>query len=215
VVARLADPTRNTTDSRRVRWLASGIATCGVCGGKSGVHKNRSGLRYACRDGGCVARRVGDVDDYLRRLVIERLSRPDAVDLLAPDDDLDGNAQARAEVAELRERLDSFITAAAEGSITPQALAKIESTIGPKIEAATRRLSNAVQTPRLAELISSSDVEATWDALDVLDRREVLRAITTVRLMPVGQGRRYFDPTSVRVRFAGEADDAAALAESH
>ena len=95
VVAVLDNPDRKTTPGPARKHLLSFIARCGVCDGPvivsmtSGAAERRRGRRpvYRCRADtrGHVARDQAAVDDLITRLVIARLSREDAADLLAKD----------------------------------------------------------------------------------------------------------------------------------
>lgn len=89
------DTPRNTGDhtgprpGRRKHLLTQGLGRCGVCGGllrRQGPH-GRSGPTYDCDGvGHCVSRNQARVDDWVRENVIDRLSRPDAADLLVGND---------------------------------------------------------------------------------------------------------------------------------
>jgi site-specific DNA recombinase len=83
----------------RQHLLTWGIGKCGVCDGylrmarKGAAWKAKIAL-YVCAEKGCTGRNQGQVDALVRAVVIERLSRPDALCWLAGDD------RALAEVAE-------------------------------------------------------------------------------------------------------------------
>jgi site-specific DNA recombinase len=121
VEALFADEGRRTTapgiNPHRVRHLLSGLAICGGCA-RADMRVSTSGNRgrdkrpsYRCAQtagrvaAGHVARSVAALDAYVTAVVLERLRRPDVVELLtpaAPGVDLDA---LRATVNAARHRL--------------------------------------------------------------------------------------------------------------
>jgi hypothetical protein len=114
VVAKLTDPERRTNHAPgpAPRWLGSGIYRC-ACGAamrvhKAGDHANRPVYRCQQPGKGHVTIPVAQIDDLVARVVIEKLSRPDAADLIArPAKGIDV-ARLRAELATHRQRLDEI-----------------------------------------------------------------------------------------------------------
>lgn len=196
VRSKLTDPRRRTQRDSAVRHLLSGIATCGPCGGRIRVQKNRSHLAYLCVDGFHVSRKEAWVDGMVERVVVGILSRPDLTDLFDVEDP-DATA-ARAEAAEKRARLEGFYDAAAAGELTPQALARIESRLLPEVEAADRRARRVSVSPAV-RAAAGPDAAARWDGLPLTVKRELISALVTVRILPAGRGKRVFDPATVEV----------------
>ena len=198
-VARLSDPTRRTQRDSAVRHLLSGIAVCGVCGDRVRVQRNRGSLAYLCASGGFhVSRTERLVDDVVTVAAVDRLARPDLVELLAGGEDT-AVREALAEAKELRDRLSGFYdSAAAPGGITPAALARIEAQMLPQIEAAEQRARRVVVAPVLVEA-AGPDADARWDRLTLPQRRDVIRALMDVRILPAGRGRRTFDPRLIEI----------------
>lgn len=197
-VARLSDPSRRTTPARPVRHLLTGIARCGVCNGPIALAKNRGYASYVCKARFCVSRREPHVDEFIERVMVDRLSRPDAADIFRGDDDGDFE-EARDEAAALRDRLSAFYDEAASGGITPAALSRIEAKLLPQIKDAERR---ATPTPRspLLEQLSEAPAEA-WSSLLIEQRREVVRTLIDVKIHRARQGSRAFDPETVEIRW--------------
>src|SRR5207342_579359 len=92
VVGLLGDPDRYTAKNKGARSLLTGIALCGVCGatmhsGGSNSHQDRI---YRCSGpplyNGHVSRSALPVEEFISEVVIARLSRPDAVELLTDDE---------------------------------------------------------------------------------------------------------------------------------
>jgi DNA invertase Pin-like site-specific DNA recombinase len=204
LVARLNDPARLSRRDGAVQHLLSGIATCGVCGGRVGVGKGRGGYRtYFCVDGFHVSRKESDVDGLVEAVVIGRLSQPDLLDLLTAGESEDVQA-AMSEVREKRARLDSFYDAAAAGQLSAAALARIEARLLPEIEAAQRRAARVTVAPVLGNA-AGPQAEARWATLMMPQRREVVALLMTVEIMPAGRGARTFDPRTVTIAWRGQA----------
>ncbi len=198
-VARMTDPRRRTVRDSAVKHLLTGIAVCGVCGSPAAVQKNRGTRSYLCTDGFHVSRQQEAVDDLVTRVVVARLARPDALKLLAPGEDADDQVRgALGEAAEKRARLTQFYDAAAAGEVTPGALARIEATLLPEIESAERRAREVTVAPVLRQ-VARADVADIWDGLPITTRREVIRALMEVRIMPAVRGAQRFDPRSIAI----------------
>jgi site-specific DNA recombinase len=197
VVALLADPTRKTTTGGARRHLLSGLLVCGVCHEPVRAALNRTVEAYRCPKGH-VTRRRAWVDAFIRDLVVARLSRPDAADLLARSDDAAKVREALAEVAVLRSRLYEAADAYAAGGIDAMQLTRITATLRPKVEAAEAATRTTSDEPILAFAIGA-DAAKRWEALALEQRRAVIRVLLTARLLPTRQGVRVFDPESVQV----------------
>jgi DNA invertase Pin-like site-specific DNA recombinase len=91
VVAVLTDPSRRTSPSdARVKWLGSGIYRCAGCERPS-LRVSTAGRGIPCYrcpgergTTGHVVRKAGPLDAYIEAIIVERLSRPDAIGLLRP-----------------------------------------------------------------------------------------------------------------------------------
>jgi hypothetical protein len=124
-------------------------------------------------------------------MVLARLARPDALEVLAGPAD-DGAAAARAEATELRARLDGFYEQAALGKVSPGGLAKIEARLLPAIEVAQGR-ARTVRVPPLLRQAAGPDAATVWERLTVGQRREVISLLVDLRVAPTVRGSR-FDP---------------------
>lgn len=182
----------NPTGDQRARWLLTGIAVCGVCGGPMHRFSPRGRPTYACAWGACTARLVAPTDAHVATETLALLSG-----IHITDTDTTEVESARDDLAALERRLDDIVDAAAQGSVSAASLAKIEAKLTPQIAAARRRVEQLL-VPGLSRW-DLSDPGALWDSLDVAGRRELLRATVTVTIYPVGKGRRRFDPTAVEV----------------
>jgi site-specific DNA recombinase len=206
--ARLADPARRAHLDQHsrprlrregaVRHLLSGIARCGVCGARMMVGNNRGIKSYYCKQSFHTARREDLTDQVVVDIILARLNQPDVLELLADNDDDTAVRDAVAEAEQKRARLDTFIDAAADGSITAAALARIETKLLAEIDAAHTRARRASTGHVLDHAVGIN--RAQWDALPIATRREIITAMCDVIIMPAGRGHRTFDATLIKVR---------------
>ncbi len=203
VSAVLDDPARRNSTSNARRWLLAGLARCGVCGGpvKSGnVISNRRtrAMRplYRCH----VARTAADVDDLVSGVVVARLSRPDAGDLLVDDDRPDSSA-LRDEAQLIRARLDSLAIDFADGTLTASQLRTATGRLRERLADVEKHQATVTRAPILADLIRSRDVQARWEALTLGRRRAVVDALMVVTILPSGRRGNVFNPNLVRMEW--------------
>jgi site-specific DNA recombinase len=209
VVAVLGDPTRNTTTSRARKWLLSGLALCGVCGEPVRSTVSAWGTRrapaYVC-PAGHVRRNAVELDDYVEATVVERLSRPDAAELLAPDQTGDV-AALHAQDAGLRARLDELGRMFGDGMIDALQLASGTASIRTQREAVTEALAASSRGSVLQGVADAPDVAEVWEGLDLSRRRaivDVLLEVTILRTKRGGarrKGETTFDPASVGIEW--------------
>ena len=207
VVAVLGDPSRNTTTSRARKWLLSGLARCGVC--DEPVRSNVAAWRdrrvpsYTC-PAGHVRRQAVELDEFIEALVIERLSRADAVELLAPDQTGDV-AALHAQDAGLRARLDELGRLYGDGVIDALQLASGTASIRTQREQVTVALAAASRDSVLQGVADAEDPEAVWRGLDLSRKRavvDVLMKITILRMKRGGarrKGETSFDRASIEI----------------
>lgn len=188
--ARLEHPERKTSPGPTRKWLLSGLAVCGVCrapiragGGEKGVHS------YRCASMAHFMRRGDPLDDFVQRVVIARLSRPDAADLL--DD------RERHDVDELRaerRRLETSVRQAGDdeqdGLIDRAERVRLTRRANARLAEIDEKLRAGVDTSALADVVGAEDVAATWHALTLGRKRAILEALATVVVHSVGQGNR-------------------------
>lgn len=204
IVALVRDPSRRTSTGNRAAYLLSGIARCATCdcsitsgGVKSGGNPTRK--IYTCRRNRCVGRRLDWIDQYVSEVVIERLSRPDARELLAPQQASPDLAAARTEGAALRVRLDELADAFAAGEVTRAQLKRGTSQITDRLDELDALQAHVSRVPVLGDLVGSKDVRRTWNGLNLDRRRAVVQALMQVRIHPGGGGAKEFDHTKVEI----------------
>jgi site-specific DNA recombinase len=193
----LADPVRRTSTSSAAAHLLSGIATCGVCGKPIRANMNRSVPSYRCVDG-CVSRSRREVDELVTAVVLARLARPDAADILAPDRS-EERRQAVREADALRARLDRAADDYADGKIDARQLERITARLRPQLEAAEARARIVDDSPLLDGLAGNRRAADVWEALSLTRRRAVIDLLVSVRILRGRNGARVFDPQSVAI----------------
>ncbi len=194
----LRDVRRRVQQGTQPRYLMSGLARCGRCGGvmfgSPMVKGERRWHSYRCQ--ACsLSRRSDLVDEVVEVDVLARLSMPDAASLLRPDVDLDG---LRKQVVELRQRRDGLAALLADGLLSAEAVREQASGLTRKIDALTEQIGSAARENPALALATAEDVAAAWDALDLRTKKGIVGLIADVRILPAGKGVR-FDPQSVEV----------------
>jgi site-specific DNA recombinase len=179
---------RKKSPPGRVKRLLSYLATC-PCGERAHFVPIKDGRAnsYGCVYDGCVSIGAAETDEYVTRLVVKRVCRPDVRDLFTADDDGDLTAaRAKDEAARLRAKLEeateSFYKPVEEGGITAERLAKIEHDLKPRIADADRRSASTKAPASMLALLSAVDlgeqyVRPAWDDLSVAAQREILKLL--------------------------------------
>ncbi|WP_315071656.1 recombinase family protein [uncultured Microbacterium sp.] len=197
---RLEHPERKTSPGPTRKWLLSGIALCGVCkqpvragGGERGIHS------YRCGSMAHFMRRGVPLDDFVERLVVARLERPDAVDLLVdrerPDVDALRAERRRLEVS-LRELGDDHD----DGLVGRAEYQRRLKRLNARVAELDGKLQAGANVEPLRDLVGASNVRGAWDALPLGRKRAVLEALLTIEVHSVGQGNRRNMPDEAMAR---------------
>lgn len=201
VVAVLADPSRKTSTGTAAAHLLSGLALCGVCGATMRVAMNRNIPSYRCSAKSCVSRRKEDLDDLVNRLVVGRLSMPDALDLLTPGQSAE-RAEASQEAATIRARMDTAADEYADGKIDARQLERITSRLRPVLKSAEDRARTVDDQPLLDGLAGNARASEVWASRSLSQRRAVVALLMTVTVLPTQQGQREFDPSRIAITWS-------------
>lgn len=204
--ARLDDPHRPPRTDPTVKHLLSGLAVCGVCGGKliwsSGSGRARAALpNYRCDDRGCVGRIAGHWSPTeargLEGQVVESVLTlwDDDPRLAAGDDPRLG--ELAEELRALRARLKSWQDSAGDDGVSPASVAAAERKLQPQIDTAERQL-RALRARAMLPDLGGRWLRDAWETLTLAQQRAIIAASVTVTVAPVGRGRQY-DPDSVRI----------------
>src|SRR5918993_3790815 len=211
VVAVLSDPGRRTNTTVARRWLLSGLAVCGVCGDPvrsfSATAKRRTTKPvYTCRTGKHVIRNAAEVDAFVEAVILERLSRPDARELLVPDRRA-GTPGPPPRGAAPAERLVELGRLYGDGTIDAPQLQAATAAIRTQRERITAELAAMTRGSVLAGVADAPDPAKVWKGLDLSRKRAIIDTLATVTILPARKGRRagwragesYFDPATVRI----------------
>lgn len=195
----LNNPDRRTTMDQTRRYLLPGLAFCGVAGCTLKVATGRShrGVRtYVCQ-AKHLARAAEPVDALISGLVISRLSRPDARELL--HDDKQPQADALRDRAQaLRAKLDEIALSLARDRMTLDQFEDINALVRSDLAEVESKISYSSRADVLRDLVTK-DAATVWDSLPLDRRRAAIEALLTITLAPPGRGTRKFDPASVKV----------------
>jgi DNA invertase Pin-like site-specific DNA recombinase len=206
VVAILKDPSRTTTPGAQPKWLGSLLYRCGRGECPHFVYVTQSGGRaypsYRCQTGHGGGRRAEIVDQYVEDVIVERLSRPDAADLLLPGPDDIDVAGLQAESEQIRRRMTDLAALFGAGQIDMVQFTEGTDTARKQLEGVTQQLARAATQDPLVDLVGAPDVRKAWKALELERKRNVLRALVEVTLKTPRPGRMpdggYFDYDAVR-----------------
>ncbi|WP_198536018.1 recombinase family protein [Pseudofrankia saprophytica] len=171
--------------------LMSFTATCGLCGAPVAVGNARGVRVYVCSSGSRHAVvNQQDTDDYVMRLVVARMARPDLfASLTAADNDVIRKAEAEvegieAELAELGAEVKNR-----SGRARLAALDAIDD-LEIKLGAARERLEKLAVPASLRELAhgareDENAVRANWEGMTMAARRDAVRSLLAYfRVLP-------------------------------
>lgn len=207
MAAILNDPARTNAASTARRHLGSGLYLCGRCGAtmKSGT-KGAAGRGlhvYKCRVQPHVSRKLELIDDRVQLEVLGRLARPDAAELFATREPTVDLEAARQDIRKARAVLDQLAEALGAGEMDMREWRTASVAAKRRMADAEAVLATAVTVNPVAGLISSEDIEAEWNGLDLSRQRAVIDHLMTVTVLPAQRGRRpgggYWDPDAVRI----------------
>lgn len=199
----LDDPSRTVARGTAPKHLLTGIATCGVCGGSVFRLKDRGRETYVCREGFHVSRSKASTDLLVTETVISGLEDPgllDAVRVLAgvPKQQL-GEAQV------LQARLDKLADDCADEKITPRSFQRMEARLLKQIADAKARAMRAAVSPIVVDTVGPN-ARQRWESYTLEKRRDLIRALVRVRLLPTGEKSGKFNPDSVSIEWIDASD---------
>lgn len=201
----LRDPARVTRAG--AKQLLTGIAKCGICGASvnGGGANHGHGAVYACTAARHLSRRALDIDVLVVNKILDRLSQPDAHDLVKIDQGDESKAlrtrQRRLE-ADLAVQFELVASNPRRKVAAAATMTKIEAEIDAIVETLASMTTNRATKPIL-ELINAKDIEACWDSFTQDVRRTIIDALVSIVIMPVGRGARTFNPDLIVITFTG------------
>jgi hypothetical protein len=208
-VALLTDASRKTSpDTGYGRlWLGSGVYRCGVCGATmcsaGTAYRAKDGVRrrivYRCSTRKHVARYATPVDELVTQFIVGYLSRPDSIALLL-DDAAPDFAALESEARAVRQRLDGLARLFTDGSLDEISVKREAERLREKLAEIEVSQSHRSRGPLLRDLVTSDDVEATWQSLPLSRQQAVLAELVTITVRPQErQGARIFDPDLIDI----------------
>jgi hypothetical protein len=232
VSARVKDPSRNLQRGTEPVHLLSYLALCGECGDHALLHWLSPGKRRApslyCGEKRDTSIAEAIIDAYVEEAVLEWFSdKSKARATLIPADDTVKEEASRLQklvnayeeqLAEARESAAAFDEEAGRFKMSAASLAGLESGLGPKLEAAKKKLQGlSGLSPVLLKLVEAKDAHLVWngppavdgqaeaEGLTVGQKREVIRQVVTVRLYKATvSGRQPLEDGRIRLAFFGE-----------
>ncbi|MFE9845752.1 recombinase family protein [Streptomyces goshikiensis] len=209
VVAVLTDPSRRTSVGSARSALGTGIYLCGECGNtlfaSSGTKGTTQHYIYRCRSRTHVSRRRDVLDDTVQLALLERLSQPDAADLLAAREDPVDVRQTQEDMRQARLSLDELAAALGRGELDMRSWSLASEGARQRIKAAESVLATAVRVNPVAGLVTADDVEDAWNGLDLSRRRAAISYLMTVTVHRSRRGRQpgggYWDPNALKIEW--------------
>jgi site-specific DNA recombinase len=212
VMAVLNDPVRRTGGAWERQYMLSGIARCGVCGGKlyaAYPHGKARGFVYTCKSvknaetgekGSHVGRLGQPLDDHVAVTVLEWLSRPDA-QLRLGTEGVDVNELQTRRAALVAEK-DQLGTLFGRHVIDAVQLENGSIELRGQIAEIDRKLADTVRVSPASTLAAQQDrLYDAWEELTPAMRAQVIDEVAVVTVRPTGSGKRGFDPDDVDVDF--------------
>jgi site-specific DNA recombinase len=205
VVRLLADPSRQR--AKGVRTMLGGLARC-RCGNHVTGSLNQLGQHiYRCnpstrgdRVGPHTAVRCAPIDIWVGTAVVDRLSKDDAVDLLAPKGDPARARELHEEGQAIRERLKRLGPYFMAGKITEDDMVNGRAWGDARLAEIRDELADLGRESVLDWLIEAENIDAAWDGASTDRQRAVVSALMTVKLNPPGRGVRIMDlPKVVKI----------------
>lgn len=184
--------------TKGVTTMLGGVALC-RCGNRVGGSSSAHGHpAYRCiqatrngRPGPHVAVIAGPVDEFIGKLVVRRLSEPDAADLVAPTAKAD-TAAIRDEAQAVRAKLARLGELFMDDKISEADLISGRERGEKRLADLEAQLADLGRESVLTPLIAARNVAEAWEGLSTDRRRAVVDALMTVTLKPSGRGARTF-----------------------
>ncbi|MES9519756.1 recombinase family protein [Streptomyces capoamus] len=193
VVAVLSDPDRRSARGSKPKWLGSLIYKCGIPGCTEKVKCGRAGNAYKpsyrCITGHGGSRQAEKLDKYISDVIVERLSRPDARDLLEPGPDDVDVAALQVQSDQINQRLKDLASLFGSGAIDMAQFAEGSDAARAQLEGVTKGLARAGKRDPLVSLVGAPDVAKAWEGLELDRKRSVVKSLMDVTILPMGRGR--------------------------
>jgi DNA invertase Pin-like site-specific DNA recombinase len=210
VRALLTSPDRRTSPGPTPRHLLSHLAVCGhpwhheddrpvLVHGWSGGNNGPRIPAYKCMNpaGHLTCSSVG-LDEFVEDLVIERMSRPEAVELLTPHVEVDTVALSK-QANSLRARIGGLGDALEAGAMPPAEYKVRRQRLAEQLADIEAKMTEANGTSPLVGLAGNPDADKAWADLDLGHKRAVIECLMTITVLPARKRGAGFDPERVRI----------------
>ena len=187
------------TRERSSQHLLSLLAVCGLCNTPmtTGYRHNKTRI-YRCPDCTKISRNADHLDAFVAAVVIARLNRPDANELLV--DSVTPDVRILQDQAQmLRLRLEQIAEAFADGDIGPAEWKASRERANARLADVEAQMATHDRAPILRPLLAA-DAGEVWAGLDVDKRRAVIGALLRVVVQPTRRGSQ-FDPAHIDVEW--------------
>jgi DNA invertase Pin-like site-specific DNA recombinase len=207
----LEDPSRTTTRAGRAVHLLSYLAKCDVCGGPLSIQRQKRQRHgeielLSCLKKRCTSVKKEVLDEFIERIVVGWLTRPDVYEALHRSFDDEAVAKSRAEAEQLRAELEQWRQMAEKRQVTPVSFARMEQVLTKQIAEAEQQARDAKLPPVLRGWIGPHAAE-DWARLEgVAVKREIIREVLGIRLKPSDPGRSAFGMYRLNLRWLWEAE---------
>ena len=186
-VAILTDPARTLAPANGYgrKYLLTGLIACGVCGQPMGssLHSTSRLPIYLCRHCGRCSRNGARVDQYVTDLVVERLSRDDARELLIAHERADLAALVD-EANTLRANKKRIAAMFARGEVDDDQLKAFTAEHNRLIEDVETKLHDGNKSHIYEGVIGADDVRTKFEALSLDRKRAIVDALVSVTVLP-------------------------------
>lgn len=207
LVGYLSDPSRIKCTSYERKYLGSNLYVCGKCSGPMKAAMpgktadrphNRKTRAYACRDHAHVVRAGEPVDDYVTATVLERMTQPDAADLLANRGVDIGALSVQREA--LQRKLDKVTDDYDDDHIDHDQFTRLSTSTRNKLALIDRKLADATRTSPAAALVAAgANAWEVWQAMSATQRAQAVDEVAVVTILPCPPGLRKFDSDYVDI----------------
>lgn len=186
-----SDPRRNPRPGSRARkYLLTGIALCGKCVEPvrltSGITAAGKTI-YRCPVCHGIGRDQAALDDHIKALVVARLSRPDAKELLV-DHERAGVAELRAQAVRLEARIEATQAEFAGTDIPVSQFGASIRMLNDQLKAVNAQMADAERARVFDGVIGVGDVGAAFEGAGLDRQREIVSALLTVVVRPTVRG---------------------------
>jgi DNA invertase Pin-like site-specific DNA recombinase len=181
------NPSRLTVTNREVRHLLTGIART-PCGNRVKLLKNRGKLSYQCAADFCVSIPQEKLDAYIDQQIPHRLSHSEIREV--SDNQKKANTRIEQEIRDLQDYLVTFTKDAVKKRLSAGRLAEVERQVTDQIEGFEQQLRTRHIPKKVFVIVSEPE---KWGDYTVAEKRQALRNLVNITILPVGKGRRNYE----------------------